>query len=253
MNAARERAQRAPRRPELAIIHLDRDLVVVDKPAGLLAVPARGDEPDVVNLLRADPRLADNPAARVVHRLDRDASGVLILARTLEAQQSLVRQFMDRQVEKHYLALVSGYVPADGEVNLPLLIDTRRQIARVAGARGKPSLTRYHVKQRLAGHTLLECQPVTGRMHQIRAHLAAIGFPLAVDPLYGGGEAVLLSNFKPGYRRSGRHEERPLISRLTLHALRVAFTHPTTGERVTLEAPLPKDLRATISQLARLV
>jgi RluA family pseudouridine synthase len=250
---SRAASDRARRRPGLAIIYLDHDLVVVDKPAGLLSVPARGGEPNVVDLLRADPQLADNPAARVVHRLDRDASGVLILARTLAAQQSLVRQFMHREIDKTYLALVSGYVPSDGEVDLPLLVDARKQITRVAGARGKPSLTRYCVVRRLAGHTLLECRPVTGRMHQIRAHLAAIGFPLAVDPPYGGGQVVLLSSFKPGYRSSRRHDERPLIDRLTLHALRVSFTHPTTGERIALEAPPPKDLRATINQLARLV
>ncbi len=246
-------AGRARRAPAPKIIHVDAELVVVDKPADLLSVPGRSADPSVIELLRESPSLSDNPACRVVHRLDRDASGVLVLARTLAAQQSLVRQFAHRDVEKTYLALVSGYVPEDGEVNLPLTIDVRRQIARVAGARGKPSCTRYHIAQRLAGHTLLECQPITGRMHQIRAHLAAIGFPLAVDPLYGGGQAVLLSSFKSGYRPSRKHDERPLIDRLTLHALRITFAHPATGERTTFEAAPPKDLRATISQLGRLV
>ncbi len=106
--------------------------------------------------------------------------------------------------------------------------------------------------QHVAGTTLLECRPLTGRRHQIRVHLAAAGHPLTVDPLYGGGQSVLLSHYKPGYRPSRRHDERPLINRLTLHAARLTIEHPRSGERMTFEAPLPKDLRATINQLARL-
>lgn len=240
-----------PRSAALSILHLDRDLVVIDKPPNLLSVPARDDEPNVVDLLRGRAELADNPAVRVVHRIDRDASGLLVLARTLEAQQDLVRQFMERSVEKEYLALVSGFVVEDGAVDLPLLIDPRKPIARVS-SRGKPSRTTYRIVQRVAGHTLLACCPITGRMHQIRAHLAAIEFPLAVDPLYGGGAAIYLSHFKPRYRPSRKHEERPLIDRLTLHAARIQFVHPATGETVTFESPLPKDFRAAINQLSRL-
>ncbi len=237
----------------LPILHLDEHLVAVDKPAGLLSVPGRGAAPSVVELLRRDPRLADNAAARVVHRIDREASGVLLLARTLAAQQDLVRQFMRRTVHKTYVALVSGFVASDGEVDLPLLFDPRRQRVRAVASRGKPALTRYRVVQRVAGGTVLECEPVTGRTHQIRVHLAAIGHPLLVDPIYGSGEGVFLSTYKPGYRTSKRHDERPLIDRLTLHAARLRCTHPATGEPLELTAPLPKDLRATLTQLGRLV
>jgi 23S rRNA pseudouridine1911/1915/1917 synthase len=237
----------------LRILHLDADLVVVDKPPRVLSVPGRGEHVSAPDLLRARPELRDNAALRVVHRLDRDASGVQVYARTLAAQQRLVRQFAARCVEKVYYALVSGYVTGDGEVDLPLTFDSRHNRVCVVRGRGKPSLTRYRVLQRVAGHTLLECRPVTGRMHQLRAHLAAIGHPLAVDPDYGGGASVLLSRYKPGYRASGRRPERPLIDRLTLHALRITLEHPTTGATVTFEAPLPKDFRATLTQLARLV
>lgn len=163
-----------------------------------------------------------------------------------------MRQFADRSVAKVYLALVTGYVEADGEIDIPLAPDRRGQ--RVIPARigrAKEAITQYRIVQRLAGNTLLECRPLTGRLHQIRAHLAAIGHPLTVDPLYGGGQFVLLSRFKAGYRPSKRRDERPLIGRLTLHAARLTFTHPATSARVTVEAPLPKDLRATINQLAR--
>jgi 23S rRNA pseudouridine1911/1915/1917 synthase len=245
------------RRPDparsLRILYVDADLVVVDKPPHVLSVPGRGEHVSAVEVLSARPELRENPALRIVHRLDRDASGVQVYARTLAAQRDLVRQFAGRRVEKLYYALVSGYVAGDGEVDLPLAFDKRHNRVRAGAGRGKASLTRYRVLQRVAGHTLLECRPVTGRLHQVRAHLAAIGHPLAVDPLYGGAAHVLLSRYKPGYRPSSRRPERPLIERLTLHALRITFEHPTTRSRVTFEAALPKDFRATLNQLARLV
>jgi RluA family pseudouridine synthase len=237
----------------IALLLLDPHLVAIDKPPGLLSVPGRGTEPSAIDRLRHQPTLADNNALRVVHRLDRDASGVLLYARTLEAQRSLVSQFAERRVEKTYVALVAGYVPGDSEVVRPLVFDRRQNRVTTATMGGKSALTRFRVLQRVAGNTLLECCPLTGRRHQIRAHLAAIGHPLTVDPQYGGGQHVLLSSYKPDYRQSTRREERPLIARLTLHAARIRFSHPATGDRLTVEAPWPKDFRATVTQLARLL
>jgi 23S rRNA pseudouridine1911/1915/1917 synthase len=236
----------------LALLYVDSEVVAVDKPAGLLSVPGRGPEPSIINVLRERPELRDNNAVRVVHRLDQEASGVLLYARTLAAQRSLVSQFAERRIEKVYLAIVSGAVADDGEIDLRLTFDRRHnQVRTTMFASGKPALTRYRVVQRLAGHTLLECHPVTGRQHQIRVHLAAIGHPLGVDPLYGGGRAIWLSHYKPDYRASERRPERPLIERLTLHAARITFEHPRTGQRVTVEAPMPKDFRAAVTQLGR--
>ena len=113
-------------------------------------------------------------------------------------------------------------------------------------------MTRYRILERLPGNTLLECRPLTGRQHQIRVHLAAIGHPLTVDPQYGGGESVLLSRYKSDYRPSSRRPERPLIERLTLHAARITFEHPHRGQPVTYESPIPRDLQATLRQLGRL-
>ncbi len=226
----------------------------MDKPPGVLSAPGRGGQPCAIDLLHGRPELAGRESLRIVHRLDQDASGVLLYARTLQAQRHLVRQFADRKVEKVYYALVTGCVTSDGQIGLSLVYDRRHQRVRPSAVgEGKPSLTHYRVLQRLAGNTLVECRPLTGRLHQVRAHLAAIGHPLTVDPLYGGGQAVLLSNYKPDYRPPRRHPERPLISRLTLHAARIAFVHPTTGAYLTIESPLPKDFRATIRQLGRLV
>lgn len=244
---------RANRPPQIDLLLHDEHVVAINKPPGVLSAPGRGTAPAAADLLRTQLDLGTNPALRIVHRLDSDASGVLLYARTLKAQQLLVRQFASHSVEKRYYALVSGYVPGGGEVDLPLTYDRRRNRVRVTHRHGRPSLTRYRLAQRVAGNTLLECELVTGRKHQLRAHMAAIGYPLTVDPVYGGGNAVMLSNFKPSYRPSKRRPERPLIDRLTLHAYSLAFDHPATGERVLLQAPLPKDLRATVNQLARLI
>lgn len=251
-------------RIDIPILHVDEDVIVVNKPSGLLSVAGRAHEVSLRELLRAHPRVLETLRPeerdprfgvniRGVHRLDRDASGVILFARSLEAQRDLVRQFEQREVEKIYHAIVSGYVLHDGVVDRPLMIDESAGRSRVSDRRGKASVTEFRVLQRLAGNTLVECRPLTGRMHQIRVHMATIGHPLAVDPVYGGGEAIYLSHHKPKYRPSTRHEERPLIGRLTLHAYRLTVMHPRTREKVTFEAPLPKDFRATVNQLGRLV
>jgi RluA family pseudouridine synthase len=237
--------------PEPTILYADEFLLVVDKPAEVLSSPGRGDAPNLPALLAAGGRVPAAQPPLLVHRLDRGASGVMVLARTPEAQRRLHELFMGRRVEKVYWALVQGYVTADGRVDLPLHVDRDRRRVVVAKRDGKPASTLYRVAERVAGHTWLECRPMTGRLHQIRVHLAAIGHPLAVDPRYGGVRALWLSRYKTGYRPSRRHEERPLINRLTLHAARLTFDHPAGTGPVSFEAPLPKDLRGTLRQLRR--
>lgn len=237
----------------LSILIQDDWLLAVDKPAGVKAVPGRGSAPTVAELLLRAGAVAELDDLRIVHRLDVGTSGVMVLAKTPAAQQALSELWARRKVDKVYLALVRGYVAADGEIDRPLLVDRDRQRVVPDDRRGKPAITRYRILERVAGHTLLECRPLTGRLHQIRVHLAALGHPLGVDPQYGACEAIFLSRYKPGYRPSRRHEERPLIARLTLHAASVSFDHPGGTGPLTVSAPLPKDFRAAIQQLRQLM
>ncbi len=244
---------RAPKAPRPTLLYVDEDMLVVDKPAGYLSAPGRGDAPCVLDAIRAMPEIPDDAPLRIVHRLDKDASGVLCFARTREGQRGLVGQFMDREVEKVYHTIVLGVVPEPGQVNAPISWDDREGRSRIGGRRAKPSLTRYAPIEPLFGHTLLECRPVTGRTHQIRVHMAHIGHPLAVDPDYGGAAELRLSDLKPNYVASTRRPERPLIGRLTLHAARLTLRHPLRNEEMRFESPPPKDFRAAVTQLRRLL
>jgi len=243
--------RRAGVTPRVNVLFEDDDLLVVNKPAGLLTVPGRQGS---VSLREAIARVteADQPL-RLVHRLDRGTSGVLVLAKTLDAQRLLSEQFGNRDVEKNYLAIVRGRPETEqGFIDAPLAPHPRHgQRMIVPGHGGKPSQTQWSVVERWSGLALLRCRPMTGRQHQIRAHLAHIGLPLLVDELYGRSTAFYLSEIKTDYRPSRGHEERPLIARLTLHAERITFTHPSLNEPMRLEAPLPKDFRATLNQLRK--
>jgi len=226
---------------------------VVNKPTGVASIPGRTGGRSIVEEIRELFGLGSDEKLRLVHRLDRDASGVMVLARQKAAQQVLSAQFANRSTEKVYWALVQGFVSEKGEIDLPLFVDRDRMIVRVDQDKGKPAMTEYRVLERLPAHTLLEVRPKTGRLHQIRVHLAAIGYPLAVDARYGRCKALYLSRLKANYRASARHEERPLIARLTLHASLLAFDHPSGTGRVSFEAPVPKDFRAVLNQMRRLL
>lgn len=197
----------------------------------------------------------DDPRLRVVHRLDKDTSGALLFAKNVAAQRHLSHQFQNNEVEKEYVALVAGR-PAEmsGEIDAPIgRHPTSPQRMAVVRHGGRPARTLWKVEELFRAYALLRLFPKTGKTHQIRVHLAHIGLPLAVDPLYHPARAraggILLSSFKRDYRPTG-HPERPLIDRLTLHAHKLRF-RDARGQAIGIEAPFPKDLRATLNTLGK--
>ena len=225
----------------LSVLHQDQHVIVVDKPAGLLSVPSAPglhDEDTALGRVqdyarRLSPR---SGYAERVHRLDRDTSGALAFALSPEARAGLIRTFHDHRIERTYLAVVAGAPRHEqGTVDAPLREEWtsgRRGVAH-ADEPSRPALTRWRVRERFAGFALLEVTLETGRQHQIRAHLAHVGLPVLGDAVYG----------RPVPDR--------LVRRPMLHAWRLAFAHPVTGERVAVESPLPQDVVRVLARLRR--
>jgi len=222
----------------LDIVHEDAALLVLNKPAGLVVHPGSGNwQGTMLNgLLHHHPPLAGIPRAGIVHRLDKDTSGLLVVAKTLEAQTDLVRQLQARSVVRQYLALVHGSVERDGSVDAPI---GRHQTLRTRMAvteYGRAARTHYRVLVRFDKATLLECSLDTGRTHQIRVHLQSISHPLVGDPVYRAGRGAApgpLAKFK----------------RQALHAYRLGLVHPVSGAAMQWEAPVPADLHALLEEL----
>lgn len=240
------------RSPLAEILHLDPEMLVVNKPSGVVLGPGRAGRVGLPDLLAEQAGLPADEPFRIVHRLHENASGVVVYARRRSVQRDLIGQFSEGRAQTIYLALVTGHVDADGEIDTPLYFDKRAGKLQASERRGRPASTRFRVVERVAGNTLLECEPVREQTDQVRAHLAAFGHALAVDPELGGGYAMLLSDYKADYRPNRRRVERPLVNRLTLHAARVTLCHPATRAPLEFTAPLPRDLRATLNQLRRL-
>jgi RluA family pseudouridine synthase len=235
--------------PDQMTIMADEDLLVIDKPAGLLTLQHgyQPSQPFLLNLLmdRFGPLW-------VVHRLDRDTSGVILFARTAAAHRALNTQFERRQIIKKYHALIVGTPGWSSKtIALSLRLDGDRLHRTVVDPRaGKECITAIRLLDRYNHYALVEAQPKTGRRHQIRVHLAAVGHPIVVDDLYGDGLALWLSALKPGYK-PGNQTEKPLFGRLGLHASELTLTHPRNGQRVVVQAPYPKDFQRAIKQLRK--
>ena len=224
----------APQDIPLRVVFEDDTVIVIDKPAGLVVHPGNG-VPDgtLLNaLLFRWPELARVPRAGIVHRLDKDTSGLLVVARTVEAQTDLVRQLQARTVSRRYFAVVAGSVGADGTVDAAIgRHPVQRTRMAVVQAGGKPARTHYFVRERLRDATLVECRLETGRTHQIRVHMAHIGHSLLGDEVYAPRNVA----------------ER--FSRQALHAWRLGLVHPRSGEEVGWEVPLPADMVALLDSL----
>jgi 23S rRNA pseudouridine1911/1915/1917 synthase len=228
-----------PDRPQdipLDVIHEDASLLVINKAAGLVVHPGSGNwEGTLLNaLLQHAPHLAGLPRAGIVHRLDKDTSGLLVVAKTLTAQTDLVRQLQARTVRREYIAIAHGVIARDGKVEAPIGRHPVNRTRMAVVERGKPAVTHYHAESRYRNATLLRCRLETGRTHQIRVHLASIGHPLLGDPVYGKRTAKSIGlNFH----------------RQALHAQRLGLVHPESHRELRWEAPLPEDMQQLIAAL----
>lgn len=223
---------------DLVIVHEDDDIIVIDKPAGLVVHPGNGQPSGTLlnALLHHAPQLAEIPRAGIVHRLDKDTSGLLVVARTLTAQTDLVRQLQARSVKRHYLALALGRVERDGTIDAPMgRHAVQRTRMAVVKSGGKEARTHYLVRERFDKCSLLECRLETGRTHQIRVHLASVGHPLAGDPVYG--------------RAKSGDPRLDAFPRQALHAWRLALRHPASGAEMSWESALPGDFAKLLESL----
>ncbi|WP_240126825.1 23S rRNA pseudouridine(1911/1915/1917) synthase RluD [Thermomonas alba] len=229
----------------LAVLYEDAHLFVLDKPAGLVVHPGAGNPAGtLVNaLLHRDPGLDKLPRAGIVHRLDKDTSGVMVVARTLPAHTALVAQLSAREVHRQYLAIVVGALVSGGTVSAAIDRHPRDRLRMAVREDGKDAVTHYRLRERFRAHTALECRLETGRTHQIRVHMAHLKHPIVGDPLYGGslklpkGASDALIAALRGFKRQA------------LHAEVLEFAHPISGEPIRCQAPVPADMQ----QLMRLL
>ncbi len=229
----------------LDVLYEDEHVFVINKPAGLVVHPGAGNATGtLVNaLLFRDPSLSALARAGIVHRLDKDTSGVMVVARTVPAQTALVEQLSAREVHRQYLAVVVGALVSGGTADAPIDRHPRDRLKMAVREDGKDAVTHYRLRERFRAHTALECRLETGRTHQIRVHMAHLKHPIIGDPLYGGalklprGASDELIAALRGFRRQA------------LHAETLEFVHPVTGETVRNTAPVPADMLALMAAL----
>ncbi len=242
--------QEVPLRPEeiaLDIRYEDADLIVINKPAGLVVHPGAGQPAGTLQnaLLHHDAKLAEIPRAGIVHRLDKDTSGVMVVARSLRAHTRLVEALQERDVHRQYLAVVVGPMIAGGSVDAPIGRHPRDRLkqAVVDEPAGRHALTHYRVRERFRAHTLVECRLETGRTHQIRVHMAHAKHPLVGDAQYGGGLKL------PKGATPELIEVLRSFKRQALHAEKLEFEHPVSGETVSVAVEAPADFAALVHAL----
>ncbi len=231
----------------LDIVHQDAALLVINKAPGVVVHPGAGNREHTLQnaLLAHDPKLKRVPRAGLVHRIDKDTSGLLVVARTLESQTELVNMLAAHEIEREYLALCTGLMTGGGTVDEPIGRHRTQRIKMAVRRDGRAAVTHDRIEKKYRAHTLARVRLETGRTHQIRVHLAHVGYPIVGDPVYGGrrrlpaGATPALKAALEGFRRQA------------LHAERLSFTHPRSGEPVSYHAPLPADLRELLGELER--
>jgi 23S rRNA pseudouridine1911/1915/1917 synthase len=237
MMTAEPQTQVLPEAIALRLVHEDSDVLVIDKPAGLVVHPGAGNPNHTLQnaLLGFDPKLARLPRAGLIHRLDKDTSGLLVVARNPEAQTSLSRQLMARSMSREYVAVCVGVMTGGGTIDAPIGRNRSDRLRMAVRESGRPAVTHYRVLERYRAHTYLSVQLETGRTHQIRLHLSHLRYPIVGDPVYGGrfgqpkGASRDLLDTLRGFKRQA------------LHAATLGFDHPRTGKRLVLNSAVPQD------------
>ena len=231
----------------LDIVHEDAAVIVLNKAPGVVVHPGAGNREHTLQnaLLAHDAKLKRVPRAGLVHRIDKDTSGLLVVARTIEAHTALVAALAAHEIEREYLALCTGTMTGGGSVDQPIGRHRTQRTKMAVRSDGRAAVTHYRIEKRFRAHTLARVRLETGRTHQIRVHLAHVGYPIVGDPVYGGrrrlpaGATAELQSALEGFRRQA------------LHAARLEFTHPKNGKTVTFTAPLPADFTELLDVLAR--
>ena len=228
---------------DLDVVYEDDTVIVINKPAGLVVHPAAGNWTGTLlnGLLFHYPELSQVPRAGIVHRLDKDTSGLMVVAKTLPAQNNLVQQLQARTVKRIYRAVCNGIVPFDGKIDTKIGRDPHNRLKMaVVKFGGKQAITHIKVLERYLNHSYIECALETGRTHQIRVHMREAGHPLAADPVYGNVRHACSDTVKDVVKN---------LHRQALHAYRLSFIHPKTGETVSFEAPMAADIYHLLSVL----
>src|SRR6187402_2537301 len=231
----------------LDIVHQDAAMIIINKPPGMVVHPGAGNREHTLQnaLLAHDAKLKRVPRAGLVHRIDKDTSGLLVVARTMEAHTALVAELGAHEIEREYLAVCTGAMTGGGTVDEPIGRHRTQRTKMTVRSDGRKAVTHYRIEKRFRAHTLARVHLETGRTHQIRVHLAHVGYPIVGDPVYGGrrrlpaGATPQLIAALEGFKRQA------------LHAARLEFVHPKSGKSVSYEAPLPADFGKLLAVLER--
>jgi RluA family pseudouridine synthase len=238
---------------KVEIIYQNNDIIVINKPAGVSVTKDRSGDDQLTDILADQLEPAVCSQLRLVHRIDKDTSGVMILAKNIEAQTRFTTYFEKREIKKTYLAVVTGVVPGlQGTINAPLTRNRKNPaLMCIAKKKGKAAVTNWQLLADFGSVALLAVNPLTGRTHQIRVHLPSIALPLAIDPLYGSSRPLFLSDFKSDYRLAKGQTEKPLIERLTLHAYQIEFPKSQGNHPDSFIAGLDKKFAACLKMLTK--
>ena len=231
----------------LEIVHEDGDILVINKPPGLVVHPGAGNpEGTLLNaLLNHAPALAVLPRAGIVHRLDKDTSGLMVVAKTERARQHLIEQLQEHSVEREYLTIVNGVMVAGGTIDAPIGRHRTQRTRMAVSERGKPAVSHYRVMKKYRTHTLVQVKLESGRTHQIRVHMAHLHYPVVGDPVYGGRLKI------PAGADERLKNELRCFKRQALHALKLSLVHPGTGKRVQWATSVPEDMSKLMEALAQ--